>query len=274
MAHYVRERSDQDWYLGLAVPPVVIRNIDEKSKKALSSTGGTYAPSSPIIIGGEGLELQCGALLSGGATAFPGVGKSYIFGDDDYFRYPTPIARQITDSVLNLCPEPHTWGRETRALAAPTLALTPCLQSKRPRGLITIPTRFPDGVRPSAVSISYNVPFAHANVPQFLPSLRFVRISADGIITPHPNLTNGTLEPDGWVTINRPLTGLAYVSSGFMQGITLTFDTALVPRIDRTTYDYAVQWRDEGGDNAYTLKQWNQLFFLHLNFLSDELRPY
>lgn len=280
MTHFARELSDAGWYRGLKVPASVLLNIDEKTKKAVSGTGGTYTPSSAIIIGGAGLELQCGALLYGGATVFPAVGKNYQFTDDDYFRFETPLARTIDDSPLLLLGIVTSIPREAMPAIAATGTVTPSLRTRRQGATLRLPLRIPDGARLSGVDVSFKVGVAHANVPTLLPRARVVRIAASGEVTKYPHQSDATADPDGWVPFARPASGAAWYAAGALQTLSLTYDAtqSVQDQADRSAYDYALEWTEESGTNAFadvaSGEMGNHLVHLKLTVHLPDLRPY
>ena len=273
MSHFTRELSDGDWYRGLKIPEVVIRNIDEKTKKAVSESGGSWAPSSPIVLAGAGLELQGGLLLSGGAAADPAPGKNYFFGDDDYFQFSAAQTRKIDDSPLLLAPHTLHTGREARAVSSELLTTTPALQTRRAGAFVRMPIRVPDGSRILRVDVDFKVAQAHASLPDQLPRARVVRIAADGTVTPYPNGTTASADPYGWVS-PAPANGTAYYALGALQTLVLTFDPDAQPAVDRAVYDYAIEWREESGTNAFTDSLGNLLVHFQITVSSTGLNPY
>ncbi len=272
MSHFERERPDADWYRGLQIPHTVIRNIDEKTLLAVSGTGGTYAPSSPIILGGEGVELQSAMLLSGTATAFPAVGKNYIFGDDDYFRFSALRDRTIIDSPTLLLAK-DTLQREARPWGS-TSTVAPTLRTKRPRARLLMPIRIPDGSYLATVVVAFKVGQSHANVPANLPRMRVVRIGTDGVIEQHPNPSSALYDPEGWVRFPVPASGAAWYDSGNVQTMPLYYDYANTEAADSASYGYAVEWEDEWGTNSFADDVGNHLVYLQTTVYQADVRPY
>lgn len=277
MSHFTRERNDAGCYYRGYVGAgnelaTVIRNIDEKTKKAISGTGGTWAPSSAIIIGGAGLELQCGLQLTN-ATAAPGAGKAFRFGDDDYFQFASPVSRTIDDSPLAVLGA-FTLQREARAWLAVSNSTTPALRTKHAGARLMLPIRIPDGSRLATLQVGFKVGQAHADVPVVLPTARVVRCAADGTIDQYPDNTTATRTPDGWVSPTRPPSGADWYAAGALQTFDITFDADDGERADTSTYGYAVQWRDESGTNAFADDVGNYLVHLKMTIYSQDLRPY
>lgn len=277
MTHYTRERSDQDWYRGLRVPHTVIRNIDEKTKKAVSGTGGTYAPSTSITIGGAGLELQCSMQLSGspGAQAKPAAGKVFRFGAADYFKNEASVLRTLVDSPLLMGLGHQAMQREARPWFESTGTNPPCIRTRRKRALVRMPLRLPDGAILSSVEIGFKVGVAHANAPVILPRARVVRITVDGVIEPYPHWLSSFTDPEGWVVLATPVSGAAYYNGGAGQTLTLTFDTTQGDVVDTSTYGYAVEWKEEsGGSTSFADASGNYIVYLKSSFYQNDLRPY
>jgi hypothetical protein len=272
MSHFTRERTDAAWYRGLKIPHTVIRNIDEKTKLGVSGNGGSWAPSSAIIIGGAGLELQSDILLSGTAKAQPGTGKNFVFGDDDYFRFSASRTRIIHDSPL-LTLSKETLQREARPWSSVSTAV-PSLRTKRPNARVVCPLRIPDGGRLSEIVIGFMVGQSHADVPTILPKARAIRIAADGTFTQHPYPTTSGHDPDGWVVPATPVSGAAWYNGGAIQTLTLTYDQTLLPGADTSLYGYAVEWVEESGTNAFADDVGNHLVYFKTTVYVDDMRPY
>lgn len=272
MSRFSRELSDAGWYRGLKIPASVIRNIDEKTKKAISETGGTWSPSAPIILGGEGLELQCALQLTN-ATANPGAGYYFIFGDDDYFQNEALVSRTIDDSP-QLMSGSFSGGREFVAYCNDSTGAA-SMMARHPGARGRFPLRIPDGSYLAAVAISFRVGTAHANVPATLPKARVVRIAADGTITPHPDCTND-VERDGWLSPALPASGVLWYAAGAIQTLTLNFDYTITDQADTSTYAYALEWIEEDGTNAFnpTNDEGNHVVHLCTTVYQPDLRPY
>lgn len=278
MSHFTRERSDQDWYRGLKVPQTVIRNIDEKTRKAVSGTAGSYSPSSAIVVGGAGLELQCGAQLSNSAKVQPATGKRYIFGDDDYFKFETPVQRVLCDSPF-LLQGNRTLFREALSVVDTSSTAAQGLRTRRPGAFLRMPIRLPDGVRLSLVEVFFNITQVHAAFPATLPKARVVRIAAGGEIEQHPNPTSIALMPsgtttfdsDGWFTMIKPTLPASYIGA---VTLTLSFDAAKVPPTDTSRFAYAVEWAEESGTNSFTGNSGSFISLLRSTYYHDDLRPY
>lgn len=282
MANFVRERSDRDWYRGLKIPHTVIRNIDEKTKKAVSGTGGNYNPSSLLTIGGAGLELQ-GTLNMLLGKAQPTV---FRFGDDDYFKHRRPVIRTIVESCTVLLANiiPRECGNDSTV----TMANQPFILTRRNAAFLRFPLRIPNGTRLEQVLLSFAVGVAHANVPANLPKIRVVRISRDGTIEKFAGDTSImssfalSVDSDGWLIMNRPASGAAYFNAGNPQTLSITFNPVIDEIIDTTQYAYALEFVDEWGANSYNdmnggtaiAVQANKLFTISMKVHHYDLRPY
>lgn len=275
MSHYVRERADRDWYRGLKIPHTVIRNIDEKTKKAVSGTGGTYNPSSPIIIGGAGIELQCALQLSGspGAKAQPAAGRVFRFGANDYFKHASAVSRSINDTPLLLLSN-KTLFREAQPVMSVSATTAPALRTRRAGAFLRMPLRLPDGARLASVEIGYKIGQAHANVPENLPKARVVRIAATGGIEQHPLPSSSVFDVDGWVSVPTPASGAAYYNGGALQTFTLNYIYSVVEPVNTSLYAYAVEWLEESGTNSFTNNIGSLIPYLKSTFYQDDLRPY
>lgn len=272
MSAFTRELSDAGWYRGLKIPAAVLLNIDEKTKRAVSGTGGTWAPTSPLIIRGAGIELQCALQLTG-ATVNPAPGKAIRFGDDDYFIHGTPPSRVIDQSPLDLLSAGGI-SRHAKVNLDTTLAATPSLRTIRAGAFLHVPLRIPDGSILTSLAIDFKVGQTHASVPANLPKARVVRVTADGIITQYPYPTSAIYEKEGWVSPATPASGAAWYAAGALQTLTLTYDGELGAPTDSSIYGYAVEWKEESGTNAFTNYIGNHLLHFRFTITQPDLRPY
>lgn len=282
MANFTRERTDRDWYRGLKIPHTVIRNIDEKTKKAVSGTGGNYNPSSLLTIGGAGLELQ-GTLNMLLGKAQPTV---FRFGDDDYFKHRRPVIRTILESCTVLLANiiPREFGNDSTV----AMANQPFILTRRNGSFLRIPLRIPDGAKLEQVTLSFAIGVEHANVPANLPKMRVVRIKRDGTIEKYPGdvslMTSLALlvDDDGWLTMTRPASGVLYYNGGAVQTMSITFNPVIDAAIDTTQYAYALEFVDEWGTNSFNdmnggaaiAVQSNKLFTIAMKIHHLDLRPY
>lgn len=275
MTRFARERTDAQWYRGLKIPETVIRNIDEKTKLAVSGSGGSWAPTNPIILEGEGLELQCALQLEGGTTALakPGTGSAFIFGDDDYFRFTTRRTRIIHDSPF-LRMGKESYQREARPWGNVLSSIPPSIRCRRANAHLIFPLRIPDGSYLASVEIGFYVGQSHANVPSVLPHARIIRIDTGGVYEQHPNPTTSVRDREGWVYPTTPVSGAAWYNGGAMQALTLTFDHAAMDPADTSVYAYGVEWYDESGTNAYTDDIGTHLVYFKTTVYQEDLRPY
>lgn len=271
MTRFARERADHLWYRGLKIPVDVVRNIDEKTKKAVSGNGGSWAPSSSIIIGGAGVEFQCGVQLTN-ATAAPAGGNVFRFGDDDYFKNSALVARTIDDSPLAILGS-FSMQREARPWMAVATTTTPAIRTKRAGAFLRFPIRVPDGSRLSTVEIGFKVGQSHSSLPATLPSARVVRMSADGVIEQYPHSASTIYEPEGWVSPNA-VSGAGWYNAGAIQTLTLSYSYLLADPADSSLYAYAVEWREEEGANSFTDDIGTYLLHFRQTVYQADLRPY
>lgn len=286
MARFDRERSDADWYLGLPVPAVVLRNIDEKTKKAVAETGGSWAPTTPIQIAGAGMEFQCSVRFEGSGVLVPAAGKVFRFGADDYFTHDPihalsathgpGIKRDRVNSFLNLLTRLSSLPREATAAVGADDTAQPAMLTRRPGAFIRFPLLLPDGARLESVNINFRVGQAHAEPPELMPRARVVRIDRDGVVTPYPLLLAlMNASADGWLTPTDLVTGAQWYNSGLQKNFpTFLFDPLNGPRADRSIYDYALEWHEERGANTFTNGAGNYLMNMIVRYWMADLRPY
>lgn len=288
MSRFVRELADSAYYRGMKIPHLLPRNIDEKTKKAVTSSGGTWAPVTPIYIFGEGLELQSSMVLSGTAQAAPAAGKAFIFGDDDYFKLGTPNARGIDCSPVfattltqgrGFVPSTMTGpGGGPPPDAVPSLvnAFWP-YPDGIPRNMamfVRVPIIIPDGTRLTQVILYFTVGQTHTAIPQYLPRMRVARIAKDGVITGFPGGTTVGVDPDGWCSPPQPASAAAWNNALGVQSFTMTFDPNGAP-VDRSLYDFAFEFYDESGTNGQTAVMTNnRLHHIQVSVKHFDLRPW
>lgn len=288
MANFQRERPDAGYYIGLATegtPAIwtVLRNIDEKTKKALSGTGGTWNPSSPIIIGGAGIELQARADFAAASVLFPAADKAFIFGDDDYFQYASADAytRTVDHSPIAAL----AYGFNAREFDNILLAdlTTPSVKALRHRSIIRIPLKVHDGARCTRVDTFYRVTMSHTSgtegIPAELPKQRVIKVARDGTITPFGvDAAQQIAEPEGWIREAQPASAAAYYNAGNVKTVSMFLDaTDETGHIVNTSqYSYFYEFSEEGGDGAWTeglSGSGNKLEIVRLYLTIPDLRP-
>ncbi len=237
MAHFSTELTEAQWRIGLSTGlATVLRNIDEKTKKAINGDAGEgiWAPSSPIIIAGAGIELHGRLSLINAPSVFPASGKRYIFGDDDYFEFAARTRAIVTTmaSARNL-PRGFRYS-QVEATVGTLTGLTGRVAGAR----TLVPLRVHDGATLTDIELDYYVTENHE--PQYRSAARLLRVSADGEVTV---IRSATSDDDGWTRM--PL----YTNDSIH---TANLDPATPIVIDVSQFSYFIELREERGSSVFT----------------------
>jgi len=244
--HFNREMPETDWTT-VPLAPAVIRNIDEKTAKAINGDdGGAWTPSAPIEIDGAGMRALSAWQLTGGATIEASDAAPIEFGgdsDEDVFGYDAAHSGR-TRSALTHLSEVYTAAPATLTFDA----AYSCVQAKAKGARFLAPIRVLDGATISSVSFTIRVGQAHASVPAELPRFRVLRVDEDGNAEP---LASGDADIDGWrYFAPKPSTGAAWYFGGNAQ--TFTYACNQNSEVDLSRYAYFAEVIEEQGNGAMT----------------------
>lgn len=249
MAHHQRELTDHEWAHVMLDPQVMI-NLDEKTKKAINgASGGTWAPSAAIEIGGAGIDLLGPAGMSGASSGIrTAAGKHIVHGrlDDEDF--------------IALHADHEDATRQLNAFVAPASGDyanisqdgSPVINDAQTRRtgvrFFSAPLRVHNGGTIASVELFFVVSAAHASVPEMRPRLRIVRVDKGGMIEPLRIAADTDL--DGFVLLGVDTSAADYVASNGVQTATYTPNVTGRDLVDTSKYVYLAEIIEESGTGA------------------------
>lgn len=256
MAHFTRIYSDSFYANGKPLPATWWETLDTNLSKSLNGdAGGTYNPSSPIIVGGAG--FVCGAPweFTGGAQlkTLPASGQRILHDDNDYITLPGTSAtdRTIVTPCGRFCDASEVDAAfefiNVNASAATVLigTLVPANVNAAVAYRVLIPLRIHNGATFQQAVFWFAVQNAHSGVPANLPQFRVYKVDANGVVTP---LRTASTLPNGFEPFPTPASGTAWVDGNAAQSFAYTPDAGIV--FDDSTYQYFAEIIDESGTNA------------------------
>lgn len=170
-------------FLTLVLTPAVLRELDETASESIDGdNGGTWNPTSPIIIGGAGVNLPSLGVFGGGLTTGSNApAGSLILGDSDYPTFSVARTRNVLFHIGDVL------GEHLDANLLTTMGMydQSVPGSFRYNGTSThndiyLPfdiTKFPPGATISSVTARFRVGARPSSVPGTLPLISFGSIA-------------------------------------------------------------------------------------------------
>mgnify|MGYP000126019933 FL=1 len=229
------------WPVPLVPTPKRLSALDGAIAKTINGdAGGTWSPTSPIIIGGAGMVLNGGgtsALLGGVSTR---SGGKIVLGHNDFPTFGAARTRTILMPLRPTTPNSSAaYGRDSDM--SPQFG---CLRSTIPDGnvgsrlTVPIPKRYlHNGATLTRVTLAWRVGQPHNNgAPTIAPSIAIWRITTTG----------GTIVAlNSTPQLQVATSGDAYYLKGNAQ--TLVYNCNQNNVIDTTQFQYAFVWSEESG---------------------------
>lgn len=260
MAHFARTESDATWTTGNYVTLISDwTSIDAKCAQAINGDdGGTWAPTSVISIGGQGLVLSGPCTVFGTGLLQSAVPGAFQLGDGDYPVLGTGHSGQSgTVKTSCLAGRSNVAGfAQASPAAIPTVpsALVPNMpaggaQTQLVQGSalqFVVGLTVPHGATLSSATVHWIVGFTHTATPT-PPRMRIVRLDANGNATPLTSTAAGG-DASGFVS---PVisSGAGWFNAGQPQSLTITCDQNNV--VDNTQFDYVLQVFEETGITGF-----------------------
>lgn len=256
MSHNARIEDDLFYASARPLPETWWQALDTNLSKALNGDGGgTWAPSSAIIVNGAGLGVGATWTISGGAklTTPAASGARIEHDDNDYIELlaghtgasrtlVTPCARIIDASGVDAM---FAVNNPILGAAISASGIVPANTTGAPPGRILLPLRVHDGATMTQV-VFWFVIAVHAGVPTSLPQFRVYKVDVSGNVTP---LRSSSTLANGFEPFSpTPASGAAWHNSGTAQSFTYTLDASVV--IDISQYSYVAEIADESGTNT------------------------
>lgn len=245
MAHNdYAERLAGLWPSTRVPTPRLARHLDELAAQAVNGDeGGTWAPSSPLVLGGAGVQLQDYAAINGGLQTGTGAlaGGALILGDSDLPVLDPPRSRTVIFGVRDLIKRVDVDVED-----APGTATMPAYRTPRPSYDDTLPLslRFTNGSRGYAIGmlpafrlisgaliesavLHFRVGRMPTMVPPTMPGFRLFRLQFSGAqpisgtdLYLHATWAAATLYPPQSVVLPAVSNGFKYRSlAGHTSGV-------------------------------------------------------
>jgi hypothetical protein len=249
-------------YVNVApLPATWWQALDLAQSQSITEAGGSWNPSSPIVISGAGVWL-CGPsthVSGNGIFTASGSGKRVTHGDSDWVSFKTPHipTRNIVTSV--------TQGRDASFGGHGVSGLTvPRMQFESAAGgLLVSPvnTNYLGGGRiVLPLSVHHNAGFldvvlfftvsAHSGVPLNMPVVRVLQVDQLGnvtIVNEASNSASPAYTGNGFISFfPSPASGTAWHAAGAVQQLTYSCSG----RIDTANFSYLLEIVDESGTNS------------------------
>lgn len=249
--HHARIRGSGDSWL--TVLPAELGAIESGLVSLVNGVdGGTWAPTSQVIIGGSGLHVTGPfAVTNGGALEATNI-SGFSCQDNDYPELgPTHSARSrdIAYGAMNGRGFPQQASWRARWTDGGMQSIAPSIDISDGKGPQTarlwVPIRCHNGATLSGVSVRFRIGFPHTQLPQKAPSARVVRVNAQGQITPLTSIAAGG-DASGYVYASLPTAIASWTGN---QSIGITCDQNNV--VDVSQYEYYVEFVEEQGVTGY-----------------------
>lgn len=250
MTHYTRIWPDSVLKRGLVLTGQNLIDLDNQTVGAVNGDdGGSWSPTSQIIIGGKGVRVHAPFIMSGSnVQALFGFGVHLTFGRGDAKDY-------FSITVLNYAHSPFSYTPFTSYASATPFAGA-VVNGISVRGKVKGATlRIPLNVyscdgKINEVSLNWRVGESHANVPQYVPKMRVIAVDLDGTVFPLRTL-DATTDANGFQYIDTiSTTGTIYYGSGANKGFTYT--TTVNFPLDGSKYQYFVEIIEESGASSWS----------------------
>ena len=231
MAHHARTRSDADWVNLRNLLPSELRDIDQKTFLSLNGhEGGSWSPSSPIVIGGAGMECRTVFLLQGGSVlqTLAGSGNRITLADNDYPVLTgghTEATRTLRTSLVEGFTTFEQWRPDNGTAGLESLF---ALLTEGNHAIF--PLRVHHNATFASCTLTFAVTVSHSTVPS-MPKFRVTKCDANGTIT-----SLKTTADAGYSSFTpTPASGAAWYNSGAAKTFLYTCDANQIVDVENFT---------------------------------------
>lgn len=248
MAHLLRILTDAMIRRRLVLSGQNLADIDQNTKKSINGDdGGTWSPAASIDIGGAGAIVAGPWVMTGaGVACTTSTGKPILFakGDaGDYFGIDPANSGASPSIFFSFI---RHYSSITNAAGWSTSGILP--NAIDARFYTPLPVYSGAGQVDSVV-VNFVVGHTHASVPQYLPRMRVIAVSASGDVIPLRRV-DATTDPDGFQFFSpAPASGAAWYNGGAAQ--TWTYTCNVVLPVDSSSYRYFIEFIEEAGTGAW-----------------------
>lgn len=254
MSHFTRTQTTSTWTVSGAGGYVTLQNdwqslADKVFKTVNGDKGGTWAPSSPIVVNSSGMLVSSQAVINFGGKLKTTSGARFVLGNGEYPKLSTSHVgrtRTIRQSLLDCQSSPrYHWGSAADYIGSiQTIACTIVTSSGLEQPKCAIPLRVHDGARMTSATLIFRIPTERTQIPKAMPRMRFIRVDKDGRIESLQSATQGT-DVDGYSSQPLVKSGGEWFNNGEAQSWTVQFDQNHT--IDTSLYMYYAQIIEEVG---------------------------
>jgi len=241
MAHHARTRADADWVNLRNLLPAELRDADQKTFLSLNGhEGGNWSPSSPIVIGGAGVECRTNFLLQGGSVlqTLAGSGNRITLADGDY-PVLIPAHTEATRTLRTGLVDGFTWFEQWRPDNG-TVGFESLFTFVPEGNQAIFPLRVHHNANFASCTITFAVTVSHSTVPG-MPKFRVTKCDVNGAIT-----ALKTTADAGYSSFTpTPASGAAWYNSGIAKTFLYTCDANQV--VDVENFTYWLEVKDEYG---------------------------
>lgn len=240
MANFTRTQPDGTWVAGYQVTPADLGDLSWKASAGVNLVvGGVYAPTSPIVVNGSGLELGTPLEVRGSGVLRFVTGATLTVEDTDDFQLLEPNHPGRVRELYTAMAPVRVVGEDRFAIAnlVPMGAVQPLASQLRRAKGVAVPEfvkelRVHNGATLASITVSLRVPTPHPAVPQAQPKIRVFRVRiADGV-----DESLSSASRDGFVPLGAPKSGTEWHAGGEVQRFTVALNQNNV--IDRSQYVY------------------------------------
>lgn len=247
MAHFVLIRNPvTNWSNGSTILQSELVTLAQNLAAAIHSDGGCWAPSSVIGIAGSGVSSTAPLVVTRGGKVTSNATGVWRCEDGDVPTFLTPRTRTVVYPVCLAARGLPAWNWRTRRTDGAVQSIATLIDLSDGRGFqptrLYVPIRAHHGATLSTLTVSFRVGVAHTAIPSVMPTMRLVRISNAGKVTPLTSQASGA-DPNGYVAVPKPSSGSAWFAAGATQTLTLPCDQNNV--IDRANFTYELEIVEE-----------------------------
>lgn len=210
--------------------------------------GSTHAPSSPIVIAGDGLAVTGLTTIARGGTLTGTVTNDIAFNDNDFPEYRSPHVGEtrafMQPTALGRGQDQFTWRCRFSDCGMQSVSAQYDLsdgQGMRP-SRFWVPIRAHDKATLSQVTVNFRVGFAHTTLPSAMPTVRVIRVDAGGHAVPLTSQAAGG-DVNGYVAVAKPGNASLWSPAAGAQELVVPCDQNNA--IDLTQFAYYVEIVEE-----------------------------
>ncbi len=226
------------------------QDLADKAFKSINGDkGGTWAPTTPIVVNSAGMVVTGPAEVNYGGVLKTTAGARFQLGNGEYPKLGpnhvgrtrvlrSPMHARIAGSRYHFADCPAYVG------SLQTIALTVATTAGLEQPTCHIPLRVHDGARLASGAVKIRVPAPRAKAPIKMPRLRVIRVDRDGQIE-SLRAPSATVDAEGYSSFPVATSGDAWCAGGAAQSWPFTCEQNHT--IDTSLFVYYLQLTEEVG---------------------------